>query len=201
MEAFTKTTSTAIPLPLRDVDTDMIIPASFLTSVSRDGYGENVFRRLRDQDPEFAFNQPQYKGAQILVVGDNFGCGSSREHAVWALTGWGLRVIIGKSFADIFSSNSGKNGLLLLTLPDAIVDSILEQASSGNYEITVDLESQTVALPDGESHTFDIDPFRKHCLVSGLDDIDYIRSHSDEIAGFREAQAKQRFFSSTEGNR
>jgi 3-isopropylmalate/(R)-2-methylmalate dehydratase small subunit len=201
MEPFTKTTSIAAPLPLRDVDTDMIIPATFLTSVSRDGYGENVFRRLRDQDPNFPFNRPEFDSAQILVVDDNFGCGSSREHAVWALTGRGLKVIIGKSFADIFASNSGKNGLLLVTLPEAIIDAILKASTDGSYEISVDLESQTVLLPDGSAHNFEIDPFRKHCLLSGLDDIDYIRSHSDDIVAFRTEQSQYRFFASNQPNR
>jgi len=201
MEKFTTTTSKVIPLPLRDVDTDMIIPANFLTSVSREGYGENVFKRLRESDADFPFNQQKFQGAKILVADENFGCGSSREHAVWALTGWGLKVILGKSFADIFSSNSGKNGLLLVTLPADVIDQLLQAGESGSYEVTVDLEKQLVSLPDQQQFSFEIDPFRKHCMLSGLDDIDYIMSHQSDIAAYRRAQEPQRFFSSTEPNR
>ena len=137
MEKFEKLDSIYAPLPLNNVDTDMIIPAQFLTSISRDGYGENAFRRLRDEDPNFPLSQERYKGAEVLVVGENFGCGSSREHAVWALMGAGLKAIIGKSFADIFRSNSGKNGLLLIELPEEKVDALLGAESS--QSVTIDL--------------------------------------------------------------
>lgn len=194
MEKFTTFTSRVIPLPMRDVDTDQIIPAKFLTSVSREGFGENLFYGLKRQDPEFVFNQQKYKGAEILAVDDNFGCGSSREHAVWAITGAGIRVVISKSFADIFASNSAKNGLLLVVLPPETVERILKEAESGEYELTVDLERQVVLLPGGEEAFFDYDPFRKHCLLNGLDDIDYILSKKEQIEAFRKRQEEHRFF-------
>ena len=193
MDKFSTFTSTVAPLPLNDVDTDMLIPAQFLTSISKDGYGQNLFRRLRDGDPEFFLNQSLYADAQILVGGSNFGCGSSREHAVWALTGAGFRVVIAKSFADIFFSNSAKNGLLLVTLPDTVVDGLLESAAQEQYQITVSLEAQTVALPTKETISFEYDPFRKHCLLNGLDDIDYILAQRDAIEQFRSQQEKNRY--------
>jgi 3-isopropylmalate/(R)-2-methylmalate dehydratase small subunit len=195
MEKFTAVNSIVVPLPIKNVDTDMIIPASFMTSVSREGYGQNVFRRLRDQDPEFPFNLKRYQGAQVLAADENFGCGSSREHAVWALCGWGIRVVIAKSFADIFSGNCGKNGLLLVKLSAEVVDGMLQQAKELEYRVTVDLESQSVTLPDGAKHNFAYDPFGKHCLLSGLDDIDYIRSHQAEIERYRAENRKSVFFS------
>ena len=194
MQKFEQVTSRAIPLPLRDVDTDMIIPATFLTSVSREGYGENVFRRLRDQDPQFPFNLDKYKGAEILVAAENFGCGSSREHAVWALTGWGIKAIIAKSFADIFSGNAGKNGLVLVKLSSESVDALLASTSSGSGIVTVSLQEQTVTLPGGKIERFEYNPFRKHCILNGLDDIDYIRSHQADRDAFRKAHAEHSFF-------
>ena len=173
---------------------------SFLTSTSSGGYGENVFRRLRDADPEFAFNQDRYKGAEILVVDSNFGCGSSREHAVWALKEAGIKVIIGKSFADIFSSNSAKNGLLLIVLDEQTVEQIIKNAEDGNYQIKVDLEKQSITLADQDNISFEYDAFRKYCLLEGLDDIDYILSEKDVIANFREAQKENRFYSTVEPN-
>ena len=198
MQAFTNYTAKVIPLRRSDIDTDQIIPAKFLTSVSREGYGQNLFRGLRDSDPNFPLDRPEFSGAGILVVDSNFGCGSSREHAVWAIVGAGIRVVIAKSFADIFYSNSSKNGLLLVTLAPKIVDSILEAAQSADYEVSIDLERQVVQLPDGEEHHFEYDAFRKYCLLNGLDDIDYIRSKESEIKAFRESHSKNRFFT-TEG--
>src|SRR5271170_2014714 len=163
MEKFKTVTSKVIPLPMKDVDTDMIIPAQFMTSISRDGYAQNVFRRLRDGDPDFPFNQEKYKDARILVVDDNFGCGSSREHAVWALHGYGVQAIVGKSFADIFAGNSAKNGLLLVTLPAMEVDKLLADAKNEEYTITIDLENQWVSFPEGRRAIFEYDSFRKHC--------------------------------------
>lgn len=194
MEKFTTLKSKVVPLPLKDVDTDMIIPAQFLTSISREGFGENLFRRLRDQDPGFCLNQERYKGARILVADENFACGSSREHAVWALTGAGFRVVIAKSFADIFFSNSAKNGLLLIELPADVVDSLLAQASANDIELEVDLEVQKVRLADGTEQSFNYDPFRKHCLLNGLEDLDYLLSKSEGIARFRKEQKITRFY-------
>ena len=195
MEKFNKFTSTAVPLNMNDVDTDMIIPAQFMTSVSRDGYGKNLFRRLRDGDADFPLNQDKFSKGRILLAGNNFGCGSSREHAVWALTGWGFKVVIAKAFADIFYNNSAKNGLLLISLPSAEVDALIQQAQSGNLALEVDLERQIVRTPEGKELSFDYDPFRKHCLLNGLDDIDYILSHNQDIQEFRERQKEHRFFS------
>lgn len=189
MKACKSVKSKVTPLPLKDVDTDMIIPAQFMTSISREGYGKNLFSRLRAADPQFPTNQEKYQGSEILVADHNFGCGSSREHAVWALTDAGFKAVIAKSFADIFSGNSAKNGFLLVVLPEEIVDRILLEGRSGSYELNIDLEKQLVTLPDGTEVSFDYNPFRKHCLLNGLDDIDYILSFKDEIKAFKEKSA------------
>ena len=198
MEKLVSVKSKIIPLNIRDVDTDMIIPANFLTSVDRQGYGENVFRRLRDNDPNFPLNLPKYQGAQILVADDNFGCGSSREHAVWALQGWGIKVVISKSFADIFAGNSAKNGLLTIVLSEKAVDQLLHAGVAGDCVVTVDLSQQLVVLPDGSSEKFEFDPFRKHCIMNGLDDFDYLVSNLPDIKKFKSSQV--RFFSTNNSN-
>ncbi|HEY9786130.1 MAG TPA: 3-isopropylmalate dehydratase small subunit [Candidatus Obscuribacterales bacterium] len=195
MKTFSTVTSKVIPLPMKDVDTDLIIPAQFLTSISRDGYGQNLFRRLRDNDPNFPLNQPRFQGASILVADSNFGCGSSREHAVWALIDAGIKVVMAKSFADIFYNNSAKNGLLLVPLAAEAVDQVLAEATRDDYVVTVDLEKQQVLLPNGSKCPFSYDPFRKHCMLNGLDDIDYIRSFAAQIADFRERQRACSFMS------
>ncbi len=187
--------SKAMPLPMKDVDTDLIIPAQFLTSISKDGYGANLFRRMRDNDANFPMNRKEFDGSTILVTDSNFGCGSSREHAVWALTGAGFKVVIAKSFSDIFYNNSAKNALLLVMLPDKVVDEILAASKSADYEVTVNLETQTVTLPDGTEHKFEYDQFRKHCMLNGLDDIEYIRSHAADIQEFRTRQEQNRYMS------
>jgi 3-isopropylmalate/(R)-2-methylmalate dehydratase small subunit len=199
MKAFGAVTSSVTPLPLKDVDTDMIIPAQHLTSISREGFGQHLFSRLRASDPGFVLNNEKYKDSQILVSDSNFGCGSSREHAVWALSGAGFRVVIAKSFADIFSSNSGKNGLLLISLAPAIVDSLLLAAAQEDLMLTVDLPSQTVTGPDGypqrfEPQRFEYDPFLKYCLVNGLDDLEYLTSQLPTIRALKSEQAKNFFF-------
>ncbi len=188
MDKFEKLKSKVVPLLMTDVDTDLIIPAQFLTSISREGYGQNLFRRLRDNDANFPFNLERFKNAAILVAGENFGCGSSREHAVWALAGAGIKAVIAPSFADIFFSNSAKNGLVLVTLPAPQVERMLVEAQAGEFEVTVDLESQSVTLPSGETFEFEFDQFRKHCILNGLDDIDYILSFKDKVAEFRLGQ-------------
>lgn len=193
MQKVTSVTSRAIPLPIKDVDTDMIIPAQFLTSISKDGYGANLFRRFKDTEPNFPLNRKEFDSATILVTDSNFGCGSSREHAVWALCGAGINVVVAKSFSDIFYNNSAKNGLLLVILPEAVVDQILAAAATSEYVLTVDLESQSVKLPDGSTHKFEYDQFRKHCMLNGLDDIEYIRSHKTDIDAFRKRQEENRF--------
>lgn len=195
MEKFTDITSTIVPLPRQDVDTDMIIPAQFLTSISNAGFSDALFRRLRDQEADFPLNLPQYQGSRVLVARSNFGCGSSREHAVWALRDWGFRAVIAPSFADIFFGNSAKNGLLLITLPEKIVETLLAQSASQPASISVSLEQQKVTLPDGSVQEFSYDPFRRHCLLNGLDDLDYILSHKDKIDAFHEEDKKRLFFS------
>ena len=195
MEKFKTVTSKVTPLPMKDVDTDLIIPAQFLTSISREGYGVNLFKRLRETDPNFPLNQEKYKGSQILLVDSNFGCGSSREHAVWALAGAGFKVVIGKSFADIFTGNCGKNGVLLVVLTDDQIDKMLKSAKEQTYSVSVNLADQKVTLPSGEEYSFEYDSFRKHCLLNGLDDIDYIRSFETDIDNFRSEQKKDQRFS------
>lgn len=180
--------SKCVPVPMTDIDTDLIIPAQYLTSISRGGYGENLFRRLKDNDPNFALNQPKYKGAEVLVADDNFGCGSSREHAVWAIREAGFKAVICKSFADIFYNNSAKNGLLLVKLQSDVVEQILSAAAKEDYVVSIDLAGQYVELPDGKRVSFEFDEFRKYCLLNGLDDIEYIRSSADKVELFRKQQ-------------
>jgi len=193
MEKFQTIHSQIVPVKIKDVDTDMLYPASFMTTVERTGHGERLFQRLKESDPNFPFNKSCYNGSKIIVSDENFGCGSSREHAVWALTGWGIRVVIAKSFADIFYGNAAKNGLLLITLQTQTIDNIFSQAEKDPYYVTVNLENQSVTLKDGTIEYFEYDPFRKHCLLCGLDDIDYILSHKAEIDAFR---AKEKFLAS-----
>ena len=182
MRPFTTVRSIVAPVPIKDVDTDMIIPAQYLTSISRDGFGQGLFSRLRATYPDFYMNQERYAGARILVADTNFGCGSSREHAVWALLGGGIRVVIAPSFADIFTNNSGKNGLLLVKLDEMIVQEFLRDSHNGALHLTVDLAAQRVATDDGRSWSFMYDPFLKHCVMNGLDELDYPRSRLDLIS-------------------
>ena len=177
MERFTTLTGIAAPMPLVNIDTDMIIPKQFLKTIQRSGLGKNLFDEMRfTQDgqeiPDFVLNQPAYRNAQILVAGDNFGCGSSREHAPWALLDFGIRCVISTSFADIFFNNCFKNGILPVVLPQEAVDALMDDARKGaNARITVDLDSQTVTASDGTTFKFEVDAFKKHCLMNGLDDI------------------------------
>lgn len=201
MQPFTTITSKAAPLPIKDVDTDMIIPAQFLTSISREGFGANLFMRLKSADPEFFLNQERFKGAQILVGDSNFGCGSSREHAVWALLGAGIRVVIAKSFADIFASNSGKNGLLLVTLEAAVVDALLEEATRSDLHLSVDLATQSVSDSSGRGWSFTYDPFLKHYMLNGLDDMEYLRTRIPQIEEAKATQKQSWFFSVGAPNR
>ncbi len=181
MKAFTTLTAKAVVLPADDVDTDQIIPARFLKGTSKAGLAVNLFADWRTQ-PSFPLLQPEAAGAQILVTGVNFGCGSSREHAPWALVDFGFRAIIARSFADIFKENATKNGLLPIALPDAACAQI-EAAVRADAElrIRVDLASERVVLPDGTEHAFSIDPFAKHCLMNGIDELGYILSFADRI--------------------
>ena len=177
MEKFTKLTGIAAPMPLVNIDTDMIIPKQFLKTIQRSGLGKNLFDEMRyDREgheiADFVLNQPAYRSAEILVAGDNFGCGSSREHAPWALLDFGVRCVISTSFADIFFNNCFKNGILPIVLPQEQVDVLMADARKGaNARVTVDLEAQTVTTSDGQSFGFAVDPHRKHCLINGLDDI------------------------------
>ncbi len=192
MDKFTKLTGVAAPLPMINVDTDMIIPKQFLKTIARTGLGESLFFEMRYDDgggerPDFVLNKPAYRAAQILVAGDNFGCGSSREHAPWALLDFGIRCVIAPSFADIFFNNCFKNGILPIKLPQADVDKLMDDAERGaNATITVDLENQVIMGPDGGSISFYVDPFRKHCLLNGLDDIGLTLEKKDKIAAFEE---------------
>ncbi len=195
MDKFTKLTGVAAPLPMRNVDTDMIIPKQFLKTIKRTGLGKSLFFELRYDDAskeisEFVLNQPAYRDAKILVTGENFGCGSSREHAPWALLDFGFRCVIAPGFADIFYNNCFQNGILPIMLPQADVDKLMDDASRGaNATITVDLESQEIRGPDGGAIKFDIDPFRKHCLLNGLDDIGLTMEKHEHIQTFEEKAA------------
>jgi 3-isopropylmalate/(R)-2-methylmalate dehydratase small subunit len=205
MEKFVRQEGLVVPLDRANIDTDAIIPKQFLKSIKRTGFGPNLFDEWRyldrgepDQDsskrplnPDFVLNKPEYRGATVLLARENFGCGSSREHAPWALLQYGFQAVIAPSFADIFYNNSLKNGLLLIKLDPKIVERLFQEAQSHKgYRIAVDLEQQTVTTPGGESFSFDIDPFRKHCILNGLDDIGLTLAHADEIRTF-EAKHKQ----------
>ena len=177
MEKFTTLTGVAAPMDIINVDTDMIIPKQFLKTILRSGLGVHAFSEMRynadgSENPDFVLNKPAYRDAKVLVGGDNFGCGSSREHAPWAILDFGIKCVISTSFADIFYNNCFKNGILPIVLPQEDVDKLMDDAARGaNATVTVDLESQTITGPDGGEVKFEMDPFRKHCLLNGLDDI------------------------------
>ncbi|HLI20537.1 MAG TPA: 3-isopropylmalate dehydratase small subunit [Stellaceae bacterium] len=194
MDKFTTLTGVAAPLPMINVDTDKIIPKQHLKTVERTGLGKALFEELRyradgSENPDFVLNQPAYRQAKILVAGENFGCGSSREHAPWALMDFGIRCVIASSFADIFYSNSFKNGMLLIKLPQQIVNELMDDAKKGaNARLTVDLAAQTITRPDGGTVKFDIDPFLKDCLLNGLDDIGLTLKKEAQIAAYEQKQ-------------
>ncbi len=198
MEKFEKLSGVAAPMPLVNIDTDMIIPKVFLKTIKRSGLGVNLFDEMRyDRDgkekPDFVLNKPQYRDAKILVAGDNFGCGSSREHAPWAIADFGIKCVISTSFADIFYNNCFKNGILPLVLPEDAVDTLMKDAEKGaNSIIEVDLENQTIVSSDGEIFRFEVDPFKKHCLLNGLDDIGLTMEKEDHIAAY-ESKTSQQF--------
>ena len=177
MKKFETFSGIAAPMPLVNIDTDMIIPKVFLKSIQRTGFGKNLFDEMRynrdgTEIPDFVLNKPQYRNAQILIAGDNFGCGSSREHAPWALEDFGIKVIVSTAFADIFFNNSFKNGMLPIVLPQEQVDILMADAEKGeNARMSVDLEAQEITTSDGEVIKFEVDAFKKHCLLNGLDDI------------------------------
>jgi len=199
MQAFTTHTGLVAPLDRENVDTDLIIPKQFLKSIKRTGFGPNLFDELRYLDhgepgmdnskrplnPDFALNQPRYQGASILLARRNFGCGSSREHAPWALMQYGFRAIIAPSYADIFFNNSFKNGLLPLVLSEAVVERLFQELDAQEgYRLTVDLQAQQVQTPGGQTYAFEIDPFRKHSLLNGLDEIAMTLQKADKIRAF-----------------
>jgi len=195
MEKFNKLTAVAAPLPIVNCDTDKIIPARFLKTLTRTGLGKNLFNDLRykkdgSEDPEFVLNKPAYRNAEILVAAHNFGCGSSREHAPWALLDFGIRCVISTDFADIFYSNSFKNGILLIKVSPEELEKLMDDAERGaNATLTVDLESQEITGPDGGTIKFDLDPFKKYCLLNGLDDIGLTLQKKDKIDDY---EAKQK---------
>lgn len=201
MQKFSIETGIVIPMDRPNVDTDAIIPKQFLKSIKRTGFGPNLFDEWRYLDhgepgqdcsqrplnPDFELNQPRYKGGTILLARENFGCGSSREHAVWALDDFGIRVILAPSFADIFFSNTSKNGILAIKLDEALIDKLFAQVEAApGYQLKVDLTEQTITLPDGETISFEIDGFKKHCLIEGLDDIGLTLQHTAEIEAYEE---------------
>jgi 3-isopropylmalate/(R)-2-methylmalate dehydratase small subunit len=194
MDKFTALTATAAPLNIKNIDTDKIIPARFLKTIKRSGLGKSLFADMRydeqgAENPAFVLNQPKYRSAQILVAGDNFGCGSSREHAPWALLDFGIRCVIAPSFADIFFNNCFKNGILPIALPEDVVAKLMDDASLGtNARLTIDLERQVVVRPSGEEIAFSVDAFRKHCLLNGLDDIGLTLEHAPAIDAYETKQ-------------
>jgi 3-isopropylmalate/(R)-2-methylmalate dehydratase small subunit len=194
MQPINVLTSTAAPLDISNIDTDQIIPKQFLKRIERTGYGDFLFfdwRRIQDgpntgqPNPAFVLNDPRYRGAKILLTGKNFGCGSSREHAAWALTDFGFLAVIAPSFADIFFSNAGKNGMILVRLPEADVNLLTQRsAADPNHQITINLEAQTISDDQGFSASFEIDPFRKYCLLNGLDDIGLTLRHAPALDAY-----------------
>ena len=206
MDKFDKLTAIVAPLDRSNVDTDAIIPKQFLKSIKRSGFGPNAFDEWRYLDhgepgmdnskrplnPDFVLNQERYQGANILLARENFGCGSSREHAPWALLDYGFRVIIAPSFADIFFNNCFKNGILPIVLDEKKVDQLFNEVeATEGYQLTVDLEAQTITTPSGEEFAFDVDPFRKHCLINGLDDIGLTLQHVDDIKAYEERRKNE----------
>jgi 3-isopropylmalate/(R)-2-methylmalate dehydratase small subunit len=198
MDKFTTLTGVAAPLPMANVDTDKIIPARFLKTIKRTGLGVHLFDTLRfdadgNERPDFVLNQGPYRKAEILIAHENFGCGSSREHAPWALLDFGIRCVIAPDFADIFHNNTFKNGILPIRLPREICDQLMEDAKQGdNARLTVDLEEQVVVRPNGEKIPFEIDPFRKHLLLNGLDDIGQTLQHAPSIDSYEAKQNSEK---------
>jgi len=199
MDKFTVLTGVAAPLPIRNVDTDMIIPKQFLKTILRTGLGKSLFYEMRydpatgNEIPDFVLNKPQYRKATILVAGENFGCGSSREHAPWALLDFGIRCVIAPDFADIFYNNCFQNGILPIKLPQSEVDKLMDDANRGaNATLTVDLDKQEIRGPDGGVIKFDIDPFRKHCLLNGLDNIGLTLEKTNAISSFETSTSSSR---------
>ena len=198
MEKVDKLTGVAAPMPIVNIDTDMIIPKQFLKTIKRTGLGASLFYEMRfkedgSENADFVLNKPAYRNAEIIVAGDNFGCGSSREHAPWALLDFGVRCVISTSFADIFYNNCFKNGILPIVVSEAERDKLMEDAERGaNATISVDLEAQEITGPDGGKISFDVDPFKKHCLLNGLDDIGLTMEQAPAIATYEDSVSQSR---------
>ena len=198
MQKFTTLTGIAAPLPIMNIDTDMIIPKQYLKTIARTGLGKGLFSEMRyredgAENPDFVLNKPVWREASILIAGDNFGCGSSREHAPWALLDYGLRCIVSTSFADIFYNNCFKNGILPVKIGQADLDRLMTQAQrDGGLTLTVDLAAQEIRGAEGGAIAFEIDPFRKHCLINGLDDIGLTLEKADKITAFEKSVAQTR---------
>jgi len=194
MNAINKIQGIAIPMNMTDIDTDIIIPAQYLTSTSQRGYGEYAFARLK-ADPNFVLNQKKYHQAPVLITGSNFGCGSSREHAVWAIKELGIQAIIAPSFADIFTNNAKKNGLLLIEQSQSIVDNLLIDAEENELQLTIDIKAQTINTDYLDlALEFNLSSFFKHCLINGLDELDYLMSNIDSIKEFKNKQSNNTLF-------
>ena len=198
MEKFTTLRGVAAPLPMINVDTDMIIPKQFLKTLTRSGLGRHLFTEMRyhadgAEKPDFVLNREPYRRSVILVAGENFGCGSSREHAAWSLLDFGIRCVVAPSFADIFHNNCFKNGILPIVLPKAQLDALMADAEKGaNAIVTIDLESREIIRPDGEVAAFEVDTFRRHCLLNGLDDISLTLAKDDQITAFEGRRKTER---------
>ncbi|MEM5469184.1 3-isopropylmalate dehydratase small subunit [Celeribacter marinus] len=198
MEKFEKLHGISAPMPLVNIDTDMIIPKIFLKTIKRSGLGVNLFDEMRydrsgNEIADFVLNKPQYREAQIIVAGDNFGCGSSREHAPWAIADFGIKCVISTSFADIFYSNCFKNGILPIVMPQEVVDVLMEDSEKGaNARMTVDLVGQVVTTSDGQEFPFEVDAFKKHCLLEGLDDIGLTMNNVSAIDAYESKMSQER---------
>lgn len=196
MDKFTKLSGIAAPMPLVNIDTDMIIPKQFLKTIKRSGLGVNLFDEMRYDDDgqeiaDFVLNKSQYRNAEILIAGENFGCGSSREHAPWAIKDFGIKCVVSTSFADIFFNNCFKNGILPIALPQEQVDALMKDAEKGeNARVEVDLEAQTISTSDGETFSFEVDAFKKHCLLNGLDDIGLTMAKEGSISVYEGNRAQ-----------
>jgi len=189
-----KIKSQIIPINRKDVDTDLIIPADFLTCTDKKGLGKHLFSRLRKVEKDFPLNIKKYRDSKILVSQENFGCGSSREHASWALSSWGIEIIIAPSYSDIFFNNAMKNGILPITIDKKVVEKIFDKEKKSNtYEIEIDLPNQKITLPDKSIYKFNIDPYRKECLIQGLDDLSYLLKNLKEIKAFDKNHKKTLF--------
>ena len=193
MKKLEKIVGKTIPLAMDNIDTDLIIPAQYLTNTNKTGYGPHLFQRLKEKDSHFIFNQPAFKDSNILISKKSFGCGSSREHAVWALLEAGVEAVIAVSFADIFANNSHKNGLVLITLPETTIQSMLSLANNADYYLSIDIQKMIITSSMHPDIGFDLDPFSQYCFMNGLDDLDYLLAHQQTILNFKESNLRYRY--------